>query len=257
MSRSINDAGNSSSELQDCRVLASRREHDQAMKFRLEQLETAQGSHSVHTPVAPNSPSVHHAAMTKLRSFSSGTLLLTAFVSAIGGAGVMWFMMGFAKYDSQHQQAIHPVPVVVGDTLVSTAPVLSVGTVVPIPVRTPSKGDESESQVRDLVEGWRQAWQRRDVEAYLRYYGPQFVPSNGQTRSDWNKARQQNLSSRSEIRLGVKEIRIEHIGENSIKFFFLQDYASGAYQERSQPKTLLIERNDKQWQIAGEFQDKK
>lgn len=139
---------------------------------------------------APNSASIHHAPVSTGRAFSRDALLLTAFMSAIGGASLAWLMMRGAMHDSQYQQAIAPVPAVFGNTLVPTSPVPNVATAMPVSVALPNKDDGSESKVRDLVEGWRLAWQRRDVEAYLRYYGPQFVPANGQIRADWNKARQ-------------------------------------------------------------------
>ncbi|MDR3368091.1 nuclear transport factor 2 family protein [Rhodoferax sp.] len=254
INRSLGEVSNSSIVLQEGRILASRREQDQAIKRRLEQLEAAQGSLAACAPVELHPASVHLAPELKGRSFSSGALLFTAFVAAFGGAGLAWLMTGVAMRDSQHKQVIAPVSVAPADTPVSTSPVLNVATAATVSVTSLSKNDESQSQVRDLVEEWRLAWQHRDIEAYLRYYGPQFVPPYGQTRSDWNRARQRNFSSRSNIRLDIKKIRIERIDENIFKVSFLQDYASGAYHERSHPKMLLIERNEKQWQIAGEFQ---
>jgi hypothetical protein len=114
--------------------------------------------------------------------------------------------------------------------------------------------DDSEYAATEVIEGWRLAWQSRDAEAYLRYYGPNFVPPNGLTRAAWNIARQRNLSSRSSISVGVKDLRVERLGPNQIKLAFLQDYASGAYQENAKLKTMLLERHGKKWFIVGEWQ---
>ena len=108
-------------------------------------------------------------------------------------------------------------------------------------------------KISQRIESWRMAWERRDVDAYLGHYSQNFVPANGQSQADWRKARQRNLSSRSAIKVTVKQLNIEPMGQNRFKATFLQDYATEKYQERAQLKTLLLERVTDQWQIAGEW----
>ena len=185
-------------------------------------------------------------------------LPITAFASLFFGAGVMWRVMGGATGKPGHLPIASPIPAIQGGSLVTAPAVLSVSTIESVTdaVSLGAAGavDNTGIQGRDLIEGWRRAWEQRNVETYLGYYGAQFVPVNGQKLLVWSKARQQNMSSRSSISVGIKDIRVERIGVDQIKVSFLQDYASGTYQESARPKTLLLERTGKEWQISGEWQ---
>ena len=97
------------------------------------------------------------------------------------------------------------------------------------------------------MERWRQAWTQRDVDAYLASYGPSFTPPKGQNRAQWEAARRDNLSSRGSIEVAINELRTEPVGEQQMAVHFLQDYTSPTYQEKAQPKTLLLEQVDGQW----------
>jgi hypothetical protein len=117
----------------------------------------------------------------------------------------------------------------------------------------PAPVEDGEALARSLVERWRQAWTTRDVEAYLASYGPAFSPPKGQSRAQWEAARRDNLSSRGSIEVGIHELRTEPVGGQQMAVHFLQDYVSPIYQEKAQPKTLLLEQVDGQWLIVGEW----
>ncbi|WP_210542436.1 hypothetical protein [Rhodoferax sp. PAMC 29310] len=117
----------------------------------------------------------------------------------------------------------------------------------------PDPVEDREMLARSLVKRWRQAWMQRDVETYLASYGPTFTPPKGQSRAKWEAARRDNLSSRTSIEVAVGELRTEPVGEQQMAVHFLQGYTSPTYQEKAQPKTLLLDQMDGQWQIAGEW----
>lgn len=249
----------------DSRTMVHRREQDQALKHRLDQLEIARGSNTLAgsaSTVAVGPTEVHSTAINRPAS-GWGPLLLTALVSALGGAGLTWWMLvGQTGQPTQLAVAV-PVAALPGSGASSAAVAASS---VSSPVTMENSGlaaqatavDDDLAQALDLIEGWRQAWERRDVDGYLAYYSDHFSPSNGQTRDAWRMARQKNLSSRASIKVGINGVRTDRMGVDRIKVTFLQDYASGKYEERAQPKTLLVQRQGKSWQIVGEWQgDKK
>lgn len=259
MGRAPGDARGATPDFVDSRTMTFRRAQDQALKRRLEQLETAQSSAAppVMSPISFSDKV--QVTSTPRRPLGRYFLLpVTAVASLLGGAAVMWLVMGGATDELGDITTASALPATHGASQVSVPVVLS-GTksesaAAPVLAGASGAVDNSDIQVRELIEGWRQAWAQRDVEAYLGYYSQQFVPANGQTFSAWRKARQQNLSSRSSILVGIKDIRVERIDDDRIQATFFQDYASGAYQESARPKTLMFERADKKWLISGERQ---
>jgi ketosteroid isomerase-like protein len=106
-----------------------------------------------------------------------------------------------------------------------------------------------------MLERWRQAWSRRDVDAYLSSYSADFVPADGATRSAWAEGRRKNLLGRSRIDVQLRDIKLSPQADGQVKVSLLQDYASDHYRETSRPKTLLLIREGGGWRIAREWQE--
>lgn len=112
-----------------------------------------------------------------------------------------------------------------------------------------------EDQVEAAVEAWRQAWSTSDVTTYLEAYSEGFKPPAGETRSDWVTSRYRNVGGRKSIQVAIKELQVVPVGDDRARATFLQDYTSGNYREKSQPKTLdLIREASGKWRIVGEWQ---
>lgn len=109
-------------------------------------------------------------------------------------------------------------------------------------------------EVRWVLEQWRDAWSRRDADAYLGFYARDFTPASGITRSTWAKERRENFASRNDIRVKIRHVTIHAIDAESVRVWLHQDYASGLYKETLQPKTFLFTREAGAWKIAGEWQ---
>jgi ketosteroid isomerase-like protein len=221
-------------------------EYDKAVSRRLGQLRTALGEdlpapapsalENHREPERPHrlsAPAVGHG-----RGYGPSAIVLTGGISALAGAGLMWLAIGGADR-SNLPASVTPAALVPA----AAAPVVTP----PLPV------NEGESQARDLVQRWRQAWASGDIEAYLGCYSAGFVPVSGQTRTNWAKARRAKLLTRSKISVQVHQMSIERIDNHQLKVVFLQDYASGRYRENARPKTLLLIRTGSDWRIAGEW----
>lgn len=229
----------------DSRSMVFRREQDQALKRRLDQLENVHGGHAVHATVAPVAPEPMSVSAVAQPAYGRNTLLLTAIASALGGAGMTWLALDWAA-----TSPVHPSTIVI-------APAVQKTNVVTAAAMAPVASNDGKAEALDLLEGWRQAWERRDVDAYLGYYSPQFVPANGHTLAAWRKARQNKLVQGSSISVGIKDVSIDRMAADQIKVSFLQDYRAGKYEETARPKILLIQLHGKKWQITGEWQEDK
>lgn len=226
-----------------------RREQDRALKLRLKQLQVSLGQEPGPLPsITASSGSTATQAFAgaqtsareaSARSYGIGTFLSVALFGAIVGAGLTWMAMNRAAPPNQPVAATF----VAAETTVAT------------PEPKPAvEIDSSDSQARGLIEGWRQAWARRDASAYVTHYSQGFSPANGQTRDSWAVGRQRNFAGKSSIEVTISNLRIERLSDDRIKAFFLQDYTSGNYRENAKPKTLLLERAGQEWKIAGEWE---
>ena len=103
-----------------------------------------------------------------------------------------------------------------------------------------------------MVEAWRLAWSRSDVNAYLGHYSARFVPANGQPPAQWTASRRKVIGARTDIQVNTHDLRIQRIDDRSMNVSFLQDYAAGNYRETAQPKVLRLSREDTGWRIVSE-----
>lgn len=215
---------------------------ERAMARRLEQLQAALGE-----PDAPGTaadiPNTLETSDTG-KSFGTGSLILTALISALLGAGMMWL-------GAPHQQvpATPPVPL-----LTLTAP----PTVAPAPPESaliaPATTEISDkAQVGELLAGWRNAWAQRDIANYLSVYSQKFTPADGSSREAWAAARTKKLSAGAPIDIQIRELGIERLNADQFKATFLQDYAAGSYREMARTKVLLVIRENGEWKIAKEW----
>lgn len=189
-------------------------------------------------PVATATPPPQHA-------------LRIGIVCLAAVAGVLWLLL-------QDSRSGHPVvpmaPANLANPMIATVaePVAVVAVASsPIPEEAPT-ASTGEEEVLALVETWRSAWSRRDVNAYLGHYSAQFVPVNGQSQEQWAAHRRTMIAGRSDIRVSVRDVRLTRIDDHAMNVAFLQDYAAGNYRETAQPKILRFHREDSGWRIVSE-----
>lgn len=216
-----------------------RREYDQALSRRLDQIRAAQGLDTPPEP-APRPVNTMPSAVAHGRAFGTRAIFFASIFSAFAGASLMWLTI-------QHIEQNRPPATMPAELTRQTTPLATASTTAPPAV------DSREALARGLVERWRDAWSKRDVETYLSCYGSDFIPADGKTRSDWSAARRKNISSRHDISVQVRDLHITRIDDRQAKVVFLQDYAAGGYRESAQAKTLLLTRSGDDWRIAGEW----
>ena len=226
---------------------AGRRDYDQLLSRRLEQLNTAMDSNAEPeiVPVVERTPTTITA--TNL-TFGIRAIVITALLSSLGGAGIMLLVKD--KLTPTPEQAVlatnapRPVaaPPIAAPAQASPAP-----SPVPLPVNT------SEASARVLIEQWRSAWINRDSNTYLSFYSTDFVPTDGSTRTNWATARRKNLASHPDINVSIHDLQITQIDDKQLKLLFLQDYVSGSYRESAKTKTLILALEGDVWRITGEW----
>ena len=213
------------------------------MARRLEQLHAALGDAEA-APLPATVIKKQVATDNAGNSFGTGTLIITAMISALLGAGMMWLATSGTPAPVNQTFSVKPLP----------AP--PVATVTPLEATLPSPASteiSDKAKVGDMLENWRNAWASRDVAAYLSAYGQQFAPADGKSRDTWVAARTSKLSAGAPIAIQIRELGIERINADQFKATFQQDYSSGSYREMARTKTLLITRENDEWKIIREW----
>lgn len=166
--------------------------------------------------------------------------LASHLLSAAAGAAVMWYAMS-EPLPSQAPPALTArVPNTLDSPAIATPPPITAAMA------------QTEQQVRNLLEQWRQAWSRRDAQAYLALYSDKFVPVNGKSRTAWAESRRKNFLNRTSINVQLHALKVYPLDDRRVSVSLVQDYVSDRYTELGRHKTLMLVLEGKDWRIASE-----
>ena len=107
------------------------------------------------------------------------------------------------------------------------------------------------NEVTAALEAWRGAWSKRDVEAYLNFYAPGFLPSTGGDREAWRERRKAVMSRAVDISVEVTELTVAFSDATHATTAFKQTYRSAGYRDVV-TKTLQWVRVGERWLINRE-----
>jgi tetratricopeptide (TPR) repeat protein len=119
------------------------------------------------------------------------------------------------------------------------------------PEKKPAPAGESTADVMKTVNGWAQAWSKKDADAYLAYYAKDFKAPRGEGRADWEKARRARITAPKSIAVGVESPKVTMRGPQQASVSFRQTYRSDKLSTKSR-KTLELVKVDGRWLIKEE-----
>ena len=137
----------------------------------------------------------------------------------------------------------------------ATAPAAAATARAPAAAAAPATATAASAEAPDrasieaAVNAWAQAWSRRDVDAYLAAYAPDFS-AGGLSRAAWEAQRRQRIEPRKTISVEVSRLRIEQQGDSATATF-RQAYRSDTLNS-TVTKVLKFVRLDGQWRIVSE-----
>lgn len=125
--------------------------------------------------------------------------------------------------------------------------------VAPAPAAKPAAVDaDATKAVASRLESWRQAWEAKDTNRYLAFYGADFVPADKRARSAWEADRRVKLDKKGDIRVQVDAPSFKLEG-NVVVVTFEQRYQSGNYSDAGR-KRLEWVKDGSDWKIRREAQ---
>lgn len=120
----------------------------------------------------------------------------------------------------------------------------------PAAEKAPAAADAS-AEVIKAVNGWAEAWSKKDADAYLAYYAKDFKTPGGESRDDWEKTRRARITAPKAISVSVASPKVTMKGDDRATVSFRQNYRSDVLKANSQ-KTLVLVKSDGRWQIVEE-----
>lgn len=139
--------------------------------------------------------------------------------------------------------AVQPVAAVSAVTLPAATPAAS--TAKPVVIAGSSE------EVLKAVQDWAEAWSSNNVPKYLAFYAKDFRVPNQESRSSWEKQRQERIAKPKSIQVSISAAKV-HLSDNSHAVVsFRQLYRSGTL-KTSTLKTLEMVKLTDKWQILEE-----
>jgi len=118
----------------------------------------------------------------------------------------------------------------------------------------PSNRFEAErNELLGAVENWRKAWESRDVDRFLTWYGTAFRSGTGQDLSAWEEQKRKVNSGKSYIQVAISEVRAVVVPEAQplVQVDFRQIYRSNNL-NNDMHKRQYWKREDGAWRIVYE-----
>ena len=106
-------------------------------------------------------------------------------------------------------------------------------------------------EVLKAVNGWAEAWSKKDVDAYLAYYAEDFKTPGTEARAEWEKTRRARITAPKSIAVGVESAKVTMSGADRATVSFRQNYRSDVLKSNTR-KTLVMVRANGRWQIVEE-----
>src|SRR5688572_24775645 len=119
------------------------------------------------------------------------------------------------------------------------------------PVEKPKPAADANGEILAAVNGWAQAWAKKDADGYLAHYTKDFKAPGGQSRADWEKARRERITAPKSISVGIESPKVTMQGSDRANVAFRQNYQSDMLKARSR-KTLVMVKSDGRWLIEEE-----
>jgi Flp pilus assembly protein TadD/ketosteroid isomerase-like protein len=110
---------------------------------------------------------------------------------------------------------------------------------------------DASAEVLAAVNGWAQAWAKRDAEGYLSHYAADFKVPGKESRAEWEKSRRARIGAAKTIKVGIGSPKVTMSGSNGASVVFQQTYQSDTFKSTGR-KTLVMAKSDGRWKIREE-----
>ena len=111
--------------------------------------------------------------------------------------------------------------------------------------------DDPAEAIERLLFDWANAWESKNFEDYISYYGETFRNKRFASLGKWSNYRKPRVSRRGSIKLTISKIDIKVVSSNRATVTFNQRYQSGQTRLFTRKQMRLIKTED-EWKIIFE-----
>jgi murein L,D-transpeptidase YafK len=101
-----------------------------------------------------------------------------------------------------------------------------------------------------IIEGWKRAWEEKDIEAYISFYHKDFT-GNRMNRQQWKYYKAMLTKRYKRIRVEVRDLQLLS-NDGLVLAIFTQKYKGDGFESLGE-KELYFKKNSDEWKIFGEF----
>jgi murein L,D-transpeptidase YafK len=105
-------------------------------------------------------------------------------------------------------------------------------------------------EVEKVIDGWKEAWENKNISNYLNFYSPRFS-AQGMDWYDWKAYKSRLAKKYGEIKVNIDNLHL--IKANGVVLAsFYQTYHTNKFESRGE-KRLYLAKNSNEWKIISEF----
>jgi murein L,D-transpeptidase YafK len=109
----------------------------------------------------------------------------------------------------------------------------------------------NQKSAENFLQRWAQAWSNQDVNVYLMFYGENFIPPGGKTRTAWEAQRRIRLTGPKKIMISLDGFQLIPQENNRVRIAVVQSYESDLFVDHTK-KVFDLQRTENGWTILRE-----
>lgn len=114
----------------------------------------------------------------------------------------------------------------------------------------PERLAREREELEKVIEGWRKAWEGKQVDKYMSYYSPLFTADNKDWKA-WKEYKTRLTRQYKDIRVEFRNLAIFR-NDGLVMASFDQHYRTSGFESLG-VKKIFLQQNSNQWKIVGEF----
>ncbi len=115
---------------------------------------------------------------------------------------------------------------------------------------SPVAQEKEKKQLLKVIEDWRRAWERKEIDQYMSFYGPRFR-SDGKNWEQWKQYKALVANKYNQITVKIENLRLLK-NDGIVLAKFDQRYSTERLESKGE-KRLYLQQNSTEWKIVGEF----
>jgi murein L,D-transpeptidase YafK len=116
------------------------------------------------------------------------------------------------------------------------------------------KLEEDRRELEKIVEAWKGAWEKKEINRYMSFYSPRFFSAGGKNWDQWKRHKTQLAKRYKQIMIEIEDLQLLK-NDGVVLARFHQRYSTAGFRSQGE-KRLYLEQNSNQWKIVGEVFNK-